>query len=163
MIDVLRQRPIITGVVAVLLLMLLFSAFPIMTETKQAVVVRGATLGVPDWKRLPGQCRERFRELPLLSATEPGAELTLEFEGRAVGAYLLAGPDAGVVETSVDDGPARETDLYHQFSKGLHYPRTVMFATDLAPGRHTLRMRLTGRRNKDSTGTALRVVQFVAN
>ena len=40
MTDVLRQRPLITGIVAVLLLFLVYSAFPIMTETKQAVVVQ---------------------------------------------------------------------------------------------------------------------------
>lgn len=40
MTDVLRQRPLISGIVAVLLLFLVYSAFPIMTETKQAVVVQ---------------------------------------------------------------------------------------------------------------------------
>ena len=40
MIDLVRQRPLISGVVAVLLLFLLYSAFPIIPETKQAVVVQ---------------------------------------------------------------------------------------------------------------------------
>jgi modulator of FtsH protease HflC len=40
MTDVLRQRPLIAGIVAILLLFLVYSSFPIMTETKQAVVVQ---------------------------------------------------------------------------------------------------------------------------
>ncbi len=40
MIDFVRQRPLISGAVAVLLLFLAVSAFPIMPETKQAVVVQ---------------------------------------------------------------------------------------------------------------------------
>ena len=35
-----RQRPIVSGVIAVILLLLIFSAFPIVPETKQAVIVR---------------------------------------------------------------------------------------------------------------------------
>src|SRR4051794_1791030 len=36
----LRQRPIVSGVIAVIVLLLIFSAFPIVPETKQAVIVR---------------------------------------------------------------------------------------------------------------------------
>jgi modulator of FtsH protease HflC len=35
-----RQRPIVSGVIAVIVLLLIFSAFPIVPETKQAVIVR---------------------------------------------------------------------------------------------------------------------------
>jgi hypothetical protein len=99
----------------------------------------------------------------MLWAHEPGAELKVVVEGTAIGAYLLAGPDAGTVETSVDDGPFTKVDLFHAFSRGLHYPRTVMFAADLTPGKHTLRLRVAAQKNKDSTGTAVRIVQLVAN
>ena len=36
----LRQRPIVSGIVALFVLVLLLTAFPIVPETKQAVVVR---------------------------------------------------------------------------------------------------------------------------
>jgi hypothetical protein len=99
----------------------------------------------------------------LLCAGEPGAALTLEFTGSAVGAYVVAGPDAGVVESSVDGGPFQRTDLFHPFSRGLHYPRTVLFAAGLKPGPHTLKVRTAGQRNKDSSGHAVRILHFVAN
>ena len=104
----------------------------------------------------------RAREI-LLCAVEPGAAMTLEFKGTAIGAYLLAGPDAGIAEFAVDDGPFTRVDLFHPFSRGLHYPRTVMFAADLKPGLHTLKLRIADPRNKDSSCHACRIVHLVAN
>ncbi len=130
-------------------------------DLAKAKVVSGWTLGVPDWAHLPGGKRDRFTSMPMLSATEPGAELTLDFDGSAVGAYVVAGPDAGQVRASVDGGPFGTVNLYHAFSAGLHYPRTVMFATDLKPGHHTLRLRTDSE--TQSAGHAARIMQFVAN
>ena len=127
----------------------------------EAKVKQGWTLGVPDWKSLPGGKRERFTSVPMLCATAPGAELTLAFEGTAVGAFIVAGPDAGIAEASVDGGPARQVNLYHAHSKGLHYPRTVMLGTALQPGAHTLTLKLSAE--TASAGHAMRVMQFAAN
>jgi hypothetical protein len=101
--------------------------------------------------------------MPLLCAIKPGAELTLAFHGQAIGAYVLAGPDAGIVEAAIDGGPFTATDLFHEFSRNLHYPRTVLFAADLKSGAHTLRLRMALEKNKASTGQAMRIVQLVAN
>jgi hypothetical protein len=126
-----------------------------------AKVKQGWTLGVPDWQSIPGSKRARFTALPMLCAETPGAELTLTFEGRAVGAYVVAGPDAGIVEASIDGGPFRQVELYHAYSKGLHYPRTVMFTVDAAEGAHTLTLRVSGETR--AGGHAARIIQFVAN
>ncbi len=129
----------------------------------EAEVKGGWALRVPDWQGLKGHCRGRFAKKTLLCATEPQAELSLAFAGTAIGAYVLAGPDAGVVEGSIDGGTCRAVDLYHRFSRNLHYPRTVMFATDLEPGEHTLRLRTSSKANPASTGHAARILQFCAN
>ena len=105
----------------------------------------------------------RGRDGKLLCADSPGAELALDFEGTAVGAYLLAGPDAGIAEASIDGGPWKQIETYHRFSSGLHYPRTVMFDADLSPGEHTLRLRIGKRENPQRLGTAMRILQFAAN
>ena len=128
-----------------------------------AKVKAGWELGVPPWKSLPGSCRTRFVSAKMLSAEKPGAQLSLEFTGAAVGAYVLAGPDAGIVEASIDGGPFEKLDLFHRFSKGLHYPRTVIFADELADGKHTLVLRTTDQRNEASKGSAARILEFVAN
>jgi lysophospholipase L1-like esterase len=129
----------------------------------RAKVKKGWKAEVPEWKKIAGDCRSRFATATLLCATAPGAEMTLEFEGRTVGAYLLAGPDAGMVEASVDGGAFAAVDLYHRFSGGLHYPRTVVLATDLPPGKHTLTLRIAEKKNPKSTGNAARILQFAAN
>ncbi|HSJ02933.1 MAG: GDSL-type esterase/lipase family protein [Verrucomicrobium sp.] len=126
-----------------------------------ARVKSGWTNGVPDWQSLEGGKRSRFTSIPMMSATEAGAELTLDFEGTAVGAFIVAGPDAGTAEASIDGGAFTPVDLYHAFSKGLHYPRTVMLGTGLKPGKHTLTLRMSGETR--SKGHAMRIIQFVAN
>ena len=130
-------------------------------DPSRAAAGDGWTLAVPDWSQLKGQCRGRFAKTVMLCADRPGAELALEFTGTAVGAYVLAGPDAGVAEASVDGGPTTQVNLYHRFSKGLHYPRTVMLATDLKPGAHTLHLRIAEK--TESGGHAMRILQFAAN
>ncbi|QEG40613.1 GDSL-type esterase/lipase family protein [Roseimaritima ulvae] len=117
----------------------------------------------PDWSEIAGGFRDTFRNEMFLHTSEVGAELSLEFEGTAVGAFVLAGPDAGMVEVSVDGAKPHVVDLYHHFSKGLHYPRTVMFATDLPAGKHQLRLRVSGKHNDQSHGHAVRIMQFTAN
>ena len=130
-------------------------------DPKEAAVKQGWRLEVPAWKALRGSTRSRFAQIPMLSADEPGAELTLQFTGTAVGAYIVAGPDAGVVEARVDGREPVEVNLLHAFSKGLHYPRTVMLGTDLPPGPHTLVLRISPKTH--GTGHAMRIMQFVAN
>ena len=128
---------------------------------EHAEIRQGWKWHVPDWKSLPGSKRSRFTEIKMLCATEPGAELSLDFEGTSLGAYVVAGPDAGILEYSIDGGPTKSLDLVHRFSRGLHYPRTVMFATDLPAGEHQITLRLADQSN--STGSAARIMQFVAN
>ena len=121
----------------------------------------GWQIKTPDWNALPGGKRSRFTSIPMLCGDRPGAELTLKFSGTAVGAYVVAGPDAAVLEARVDDGAFRSANLYHRFSKGLHYPRTVMLASDLPPGDHVLTLRIA--KETKSEGHAARIMQFVAN
>ena len=130
-------------------------------DPKAAVVKHGWRLEVPAWKDLKGSKRSRFMQIPMLCADQPGAELILTFTGTAVGVYIVAGPDAGVAEARVDDGDPTEVNLLHAFSKGLHYPRTVMLGTDLPPGAHTLLLRMSPK--TQGAGHAMRIMQFVAN
>ena len=129
----------------------------------EAKIVSGMTVTVPEWSNIKGNCRSRFVSDKLLCASKSGAEMTLSFEGRAIGAYVLAGPDAGIVETSIDGGPYKPFNLFHHYSKGLHYPRTVIFNADLKPGEHTLGLRISEDKDQLSTGHAMRVLHFVAN
>lgn len=125
--------------------------------------LKGMAIETPVWKDLKGSCRGRFIKESLLCGEQAGSELMLAFEGTAVGAYVLAGPDAGIVETSIDGVSCQPTNLFHRFSTGLHYPRTVIFNADLAPGPHVLRLRIAESKDPASVGHAVRVLNFVAN
>jgi len=124
----------------------------------------GWTWHVPNWRTIPGGFRTNpFGGKKLLTATEPGQETIVKFKGRALGAYVLAGPDAGILEVSIDDGKWQSVNLYHHHSRGLHYPRTVMFAADLKTGVHIAKIRLSEAADSRSKARAARILQFVVN
>ncbi len=120
-------------------------------------------MGVPAWESIPGGKRGRFTQVDMLCTDVANAELTLDFDGQAVGLYLLAGPDAGQVEYSIDGGEFKTAELFHRFSKGLHYPRTVMLAAGLNRGPHHLVMRVAKDSHQESKGNAVRILEFVTN
>ena len=117
----------------------------------------------PSWKKLPGGKRGRFLGIPLLHSNEIDSKATLEFDGTAIGAYVLAGPDAGTLEIRLDDEAPEKIDLFHHYSKRLHYPRTVMFAHELKQGQHKLELVISGQKNDSSKGHAIRILQFCVN
>lgn len=120
------------------------------------------SLSVPDWAKLKGKKRERYVTETMLWTTKKGAELSFEFMGTAVGVFNLAGPDAGIIEVSIDGGPPVKYDLYHhKYSKNLHYPQTTMFANDLIQGKHILRLKMLNE--KSGNGNAMRLTHFVIN
>jgi lysophospholipase L1-like esterase len=118
---------------------------------------------VPDWSKVPGSKRGRFNSIPLVEGSTPGATLTLKFKGTAIGAFILAGPDAGMVEASVDGGAPVKINLFHGYSKDLNYPRTVMFADTLEPKDHTLTLKILDEKDAKSQGNVMRALYFVAN
>jgi len=118
----------------------------------------------PAWKpadRLP--TRHGFVDVPVLQATRPGATLTLQFQGPSIGLFVNSGADAGLVEFSIDGSPFRTRDLFTHWSQSLHLPWAVMLDGDLAPGNHTLTLRVSESRHSRSCGNAVRIVHFLVN
>ena len=110
----------------------------------------------PSWRPADkAATRPRFVDVPVAVGDAPGAVLTLPFEGTGIGLFVTAGPDAGVVEFSVDGGAWRRQELSTKWSKGLHIPWAYVLDGDLAEGRHELRLRM-------ASGVA-RVVHFLVN
>ena len=132
-------------------------------EHEQVYIINDWHIGIPKWENINGHKRERFIQIPMLTAEKPGATLGLSFSGTAVGVYVVAGLDAGMVEFSIDGKPFKKVDLYHPFSSALHYPRTCIFDADLEPGPHQLTLRVADTKNAASSGHAARIVSFVAN
>lgn len=118
----------------------------------------------PSWKPA-GKVgtRKGFVNVPMLVAEEPGAVLTLKFTGTAVGVFVAAGPDAGVLEFSVDGGARQTVDLFTHWSSSLHLPWTYVLEADLADGEHELTLRISDKKSDKSKGHAARIVNFLAN
>lgn len=127
---------------------------------ERAELGEGWSWSVPDWTTIPGALRGRFAGQKLLCASTPGAKCAVEFNGPVFGAYVLAGPDAGTLECRIDGGEAVRVDLFHDYSSGLHYPRTVIFADELADGPHRAEISVAAEKNEKSAGTAARILQF---
>ena len=125
--------------------------------------VRGFAL-VSSWEPSDGRpTRSGFVNVPALVATEPGAEFQFAFNGRGVGLFITSGPDTGTMQFSVDGGVWKLTDTFTKWSSGLHLPWAIMLADELAPGHHTVRVRIADKHNPKSTGTALRVMHLLLN
>ena len=121
----------------------------------------GWKIGPVDRTLLPlGGIRSQYSTYQLLRGDQPGSTMTIEFTGRTIGAFLLAGPDAGILESRIDGGAPTRHDLFHRFSGGLNYPRSVIFGTDLKPGKHTLELQLVDEKNPRSKGTSASILFF---
>ncbi len=123
----------------------------------------GFKLFVPDWSKIPGGFRETFAGIPCLCADKPGAEARIDFSGNALALYILAGPDAGIVETRIDGGDWKKIDAFHHYSRALHYPRAIMLADGLEDGSHTATIRMSADKNELSSGRAIRIMRICVN
>jgi hypothetical protein len=109
-----------------------------------------------DWTPFDGAAtRAGFVHVPMLIGDAATGECRFAFEGSAVGIFVAAGPDAGVVEYRVDDGAWRKQNLATSWSKTLHIPWAYVLNGDLTNGQHELTMRM-------AEGTA-RVAQMLIN
>lgn len=131
-------------------------------EVKNAQLGDGWTLD-PAWKPTEKiETRGGFVNVPMVISDKPGATMTLKFEGTAIGIFVVSGPDAGVVEYSIDSAPFRSRDLNTGWSKSLHLPWAVMLDGDLKPGAHELTLRPAPAVSA-ARGTAIRIVHFLVN
>lgn len=130
----------------------------------QAQSIKGFQLN-PAWKPKDGaRTRPGFSNRPVLEGEGAGAELHFNFQGDAVGIAVNSGPDAGVIEYSIDGGAFKEIDLYTPWSKSLHLPWYLVLGDDLKAGTpHQLMIRIKNSKNTASKGQACRIVHFLVN
>nr|WKN35484.1 GDSL-type esterase/lipase family protein [Tunicatimonas sp. TK19036] len=106
--------------------------------------------------------REGFVHVPVLESTTPGSSFTLDFEGDVIGIATISGPDAGVIEYTIDGKSYPPIDLYTQWSHMLHLPWYKLLADELENGKHTLVLKLAQSSSTDRS-SALRIVYFLVN
>ncbi len=119
---------------------------------------------VPNWKPAPGEkTREGYVNVPMLCSNRPGSEIELRFKGGAIGIAVAAGPDAGIIEYSVDNGPFKKLDLYTRWSGQLHLPWYYVLESELNTGKHTLTIKISEDKNPESKGNSCRIKHFFIN
>lgn len=107
--------------------------------------------------------REGFVHVPVLEAEKPGAALTLSFTGTAIGMAVVSGPDAGVVEYSIDHAGWKKINLYTEWSNWLHLPWYVLFGSGLKHKQHVVQIKISNEQPAGSKGHACRIVHFLVN
>ncbi len=110
-----------------------------------------------------GQIRADYEKYSALRSDEAGNYLYYTFAGNMLGAFVLAGPDAGILEVSIDGGEWEAVDLYHRYSKGLNYPRSVVLAEGLSNAYHTAAIRVAETKNELSKGHTATILHFAVN
>lgn len=109
---------------------------------EKATALKGFSV-VPSWEpSFDASLRNGFHGVPMLSADKAGASFRLGFEGRAIGLFMVAGPDAGVLEYRVDKGEWKRLDTQTEWSGYLYIPWVYMLETELAPGAHELQLKV---------------------
>jgi hypothetical protein len=107
--------------------------------------------------------RTNYYHVPVLIGETPGKVLKYAFEGNAVGIVAIAGPDEGVIEYRIDKSAWKKQDLFTKYSRGLYLPWYYTLGAGLAPGEHTLEIRLSGEKNDQSKGTKCHIRYIYVN
>jgi len=130
-----------------------------LVSTDCAEAVRG-------WEMVTGWTPEKVCNFEgpvnVLTATEPGAELSISIAGSTFAISAIAGMDAGVLIVEVDDSAPQEVDLYDHYCEFFHRPVFRVLANGLPPGEHRVTLRVSERSNPASEGHAARILQFGA-
>jgi len=106
-----------------------------------------------------GQIRGDYEGRMALRAEEAGCYLYHTILGSSLGAFVLAGPDAGALEVSVDGGEWNRVELYHRHSANLNYPRAVILADGLSPTYHQVAIR-TAKASAETGGESATILSF---
>lgn len=130
---------------------------------KQAINVSNWNY-IENWAPKDGvSTRKRYVDMPAMVAEVSGAEMKLDFIGKAIGICIASGPDAGMIEYSIDGTAFKKIDLYTQWSGGLHLPWYLMLSEELQDKKHTLTIRTITEKNSKSKGNACRILHFLVN
>ncbi|MDR1221314.1 MAG: GDSL-type esterase/lipase family protein [Tannerella sp.] len=107
--------------------------------------------------------RKGFVDVPAMETLKAGAKLRLSFKGKAIGIFHAAGPDAGIIEYSIDGKPYRKKDPFTEWSGSLYIPWVTMLESELEEGDHEIIIRTAKEHHPASKGTSCRIFYFTVN
>lgn len=111
----------------------------------------------PQWKKWTGNGPEGNR---LWISNTKGESATKEVSGTEIALVLKHGPDCGIATVTVDGKPAAipEIDTY---AKEVDWNKKTIIASDLPPGKHTVAVSVSERKNKDSSDKLVQLVDIL--
>jgi arylsulfatase A-like enzyme len=119
---------------------------------------------VANWVPAKGvSTRKQYVNLPALVSEKPGAEMKLNFFGTVIGICIVSGPDAGMIEYSIDGAEFKQIDLYTQWSGGLHLPWYLIMNDELKDKKHSVIIRTISEKNIKSKGNSCRILHFLVS
>ena len=107
--------------------------------------------------------RKGYTHIDMLVGKQAGDSFTFQFKGKAVGIMVAAGPDAGMIEFSIDGARTGTLDLFTAWSSHLYLPWYYTLASELEPGSHTLELKIAQDKNKNSLGKSCIIKSFYVN
>lgn len=135
----------------------------ILVEPKPTKQIKGWKF-VENWKPENGiGTRSNYVDVPMLAGDFPGKIIKFQFKGNAVGIAVAAGPDAGIIEYSIDNSDWKKQDLFTEWSQSLYLPWYYTLDSGLKNSKHTLQIKLTDEKNPKSTGTKCIIRYFYFN
>jgi len=99
----------------------------------------------------------------VFQASTAGQTFLANFFGDAIGAVLLVGPDCGFIDYKIDAGEWTTYNPYDKYAVQFHRIKTVMFQDALPLGDHVIQIRVSSKRNPQSDGQAIRILQLMVN
>jgi lysophospholipase L1-like esterase len=112
-------------------------------------------LHAPGWQKVDKPLGGRFPHY--IASNQPGTELVRKFSGTTVGVYWLVAPDSGDIEWSIDGGPPKRLSSWDKYALKSARANYAILADDLAPGDHTLKIKVLDEKNPQSLGTWIRI------
>jgi sialidase-1 len=109
------------------------------------------------------ETRKGFVNVPVMISDKPGSLVEFSFEGTAIGLSGTSGPDAGIIDYSIDGAPFKSYDLYTYWSGFLYLPWYVVLEGELPATKHSVKIRISENKNEKSIGHACRIVHFLVN
>jgi sialidase-1 len=107
--------------------------------------------------------RKGYTNVNMLVGKKPGDQLRLDFEGRAVGIMVAAGPDAGIIEFCIDGAEPVTLDLFTAWSTHLYLPWYYTLDAELDSGPHILKLTIKEGKNLKSQGHSCIIKSFYIN
>ena len=129
---------------------------PLAKDPFSGAYVAGATSSyAPGWRKEMKPTDDSPRHI---EADQPGTELEHTFTGTTVGLFLVVGPDGGVLECRINDGPPQRISSFELKPDALGRVRCVILADDLASSKeHKLTLRILPEKQPESKGTKIRL------